>query len=87
MVRLGQTASAADGKRSSLGSCPLLQKAQAISMAMTTVLPEPVAILQPSRVSGSRTESTGASTSLAISASSKRGVNRVRLPPMRISAR
>ena len=87
MVRFGHTTRAADGNRSSLGSCPLLQNAQAMSIAITTVLPEPVAILQPIRVSGGRLGSNGASISRARSSSEKRGVKLVRLPPMRISAR
>ena len=87
MVRLGHTTRAAYGKRSSLGSWPLLQNAQAMSIAITTVLPEPVAILQPRRVRAGRPISGGASTSLAMSSSENRGVKAVRLPPMRISAR
>ena len=46
MVRLGQTTSTRRGKRGSPGAAPRLQKLQAASMAMTTVLPLPVAILQ-----------------------------------------
>ena len=38
---------AAAGKRSSDGTFPRLQNAHAISIAITTVLPLPVAILQP----------------------------------------
>ena len=87
MVRFGQTTNAADGNRSSLGIWPLLQNAQAMSIAITTVLPDPVAILQPIRVSGGRRGSSGASISRARSSSEKRGTKLVRLPPMRISAR
>ena len=94
IVRLGHTTRAADGNRSSLGSWPLLQNAQAMSMAITTVLPEPVAILQPRRVRAGSASSgglpdgkAGASTSFARSSSVNRGVNDVRLPPIRISAR
>ncbi len=47
MVRFGHTTSTAFGKRSSAGIRPRLQNVQAISMDMTTVLPLPVAILQP----------------------------------------
>ena len=59
MVRFGQTARTASGKRSSLVTWPRLQKLQTISIAMTTVLPLPVAILQPSRVNGARPASAG----------------------------
>ena len=74
MVRFGQTTTAADGKRSSLGIWPLLQNAQAMSIAITTVLPDPVAILQPIRVSDGRRGSNGASINWARSSSRKPGV-------------
>ena len=50
MVRLGHTMSAAAGKRASLDTWPRLQKDQASSIAITTVLPLPVAIFRPRRV-------------------------------------
>ena len=75
------------GKRSSPEFRPRLQKAQAISIDMTTVFPEPVAILQPNRVNGSKLGFAGASISLEISVMGKSGLNRGRFPLRNISAR
>ena len=46
MVRFGQTTRTRLGYLGSAGFVPRLQKAQATSIAMTTVFPLPVAILQ-----------------------------------------
>ena len=49
MVTFGQTTSTTSEKRALLRSLTLLRMLQAASMAMTVVLPVPVAILQPYR--------------------------------------
>ena len=77
MVRLGQTASAADGKRSSLGSCPLVAEGPGYQHGHDDRLARTGRHLasQPCQRLQVRVRRR-ASTSLAISASSKRGLKR-----------